>query len=610
MGAVVLGLCLAGAASAQPPANDQACFTCHSAIVRQYQRDHAMARSLGPVDTPPTPGRVENPRNGMRYELSVDGRDRAWLSATYPHGGTRRQQIVGRIGAGVHDVSWATTEVDVITSEPTDRLFFAPVEHITGKGLTLSPFEQSDRGPTAAMDKVLTTACLRCHSQTDVTTLPSSAAARGRVHPAHQLGADAFDHLEPLGCAACHGDATRHLELMRRPEGLRRALEGDDTDLGLRRLASLDPGLQRDVCARCHLDGDAHLDLTRGAFDPSRPLEAQEPNFRIRPDDPDDFRFVGQWERLMESACFKGSPSMTCTSCHQPHSGVAAQGLTSFDTACMSCHSSPEPTCSRSPELTVQTVTGEAARSREGCVDCHVRRSQPFDLPHVRTADHRIRRRIAPPETLPYRKNAGKDGSLEALTDGRLEAALATPAGRRWREGTSALAAFGLGRAEQAVRHLTAFDALPAVAGNDLFVDLESLPQFQILRARLASTTGEGDTLQRLEAVLKLDPADPFTRLTLARRHLEMGELDAAWQKTEQVLADFPNDEHAYFLRVKIAEKRGDPEAIRQALESFVKLWPSDPVAWRKLARFRAGAGDEPGARRAWARAQRLRPGQ
>lgn len=579
-----------------------------------------MARSLGPVDTLPAPGRIENPRNGMRYELSVDGRDRAWLSATYPHGGARRQQIVGRIGAGVFDVSWAATEVDVITSEPTDRLFFAPVEHITGKGLTLSPFEQSDRGPTAAMDKALTPACLRCHSQTDVTALPNAAVAQGRVHPAHQLGADAFDHLEPLGCAACHGDPTRHLELMRRPEVLRRALDRDATDLGLRRLASLDPGLQRDVCARCHLDGDSHLDLTRGAFDPTRPLEAQEPNFRIRPDDPDAFRFVGQWERLVESACFKGSPSMTCTSCHLPHSGVAAQGLSSFDAACMSCHTSPEPTCSRPPELTVQAVTGEAARSRDGCVDCHVRRSQPFDLPHVRTADHRIRRSIPPPETLPYRKNAGTDGPLEALTDGRLNTALDTSEGRRWREGTLALAAFGLGRIEQAAQHLTAFDALqagspqlpdsPGSPGAALFVELESLPQFHIMRARLASITGEGDPLHSLEGVLNLDPADPYTRLTLARRHLETGELDAAWRKTEQVLKDFPNDEHAHFLRVKIAERQGNPEAILKALEEFVTLWPSDPVAWRKLARFRAGAGDQQGARRAWARAQRLRPGQ
>ena len=573
-----------------------------------------MARSLGPVDTPPASGRIENPRNGIRYELSVDGRDRSWLTATYPHGGTRRQQIVGRIGAGVFDVSWAATEVDVITSEPTDRLFFAPVEHITGRGLTLSPFEQSDRGTTAAMGKPLTVACLRCHSQTDVTTLPKAAASKDRVHPAHHLGADAFDYLQPLGCAACHGDPTRHLELMRQPEMLRRALDGDDADLGLRRLASLDPGLQRDVCARCHLDGDAHLDLTGGSFDPSRPLEAQEPNFRLRPNDPDDFRFVGQWERLVESACFKGSPSMTCTTCHQPHVGVAAQGLSSFDTACMSCHTSPESTCSRPADLSVEAVTGEAARSRDGCVDCHVRRSQPFDLPHVRTADHRVRRRIALPESLPYRKTAGTEGPLEALTDGRLDTALATPAGRRWREGTLALATFDLGKAELAADHLAAYDALPvpspSSADHPLFVDLETLAQFQILRAKLVSITGRGNALKSLEKVLELDPADPFVHLTLARRHLEMGELDAAWQKTERVLADFPKDEHAYFLRVKIAEKRGDPEAIRNALESFVKLWPSDPVAWRKLARFRAGAGDEQGARRAWARAQRLRPGR
>ena len=44
-------------------------------------------------------------------------------------------------------------------------------------------------------------------------------------------------------------------------------------------------------------------------------------------------------------------------------------------------------------------MTGGEPRSAAGCVDCHVRRSQPFDLTEVRSADHWIRRRIEPPST-------------------------------------------------------------------------------------------------------------------------------------------------------------------------------------------------------------------
>ncbi|MEO1088363.1 MAG: hypothetical protein AAFY88_29375, partial [Acidobacteriota bacterium] len=118
------------------------CGPCHGEQTLAYQR-HGMSRSLGTVEAPPV-GEVRNPKTGWRYELALED-GASVLTAVAPDGGTRRQKVVGRIGAGIFDRSWAVAELDPLTDEPTDRLFFAPVESITGHGLELSPFEYYER---------------------------------------------------------------------------------------------------------------------------------------------------------------------------------------------------------------------------------------------------------------------------------------------------------------------------------------------------------------------------------------------------------------------------------------------------------------------------------
>jgi hypothetical protein len=104
-----------------------------------------MSRSIGPAGTV-TPGMVTNPANKRRYEIAADTAG-ALLTATDSDGGTRRQRIVGRIGAGIFDTSWVAAEIDSGRGITTSRLFFAPVETVTGHGLQLSPFELHANSP-------------------------------------------------------------------------------------------------------------------------------------------------------------------------------------------------------------------------------------------------------------------------------------------------------------------------------------------------------------------------------------------------------------------------------------------------------------------------------
>ena len=597
-------------------------------MVRAYATEHAMARSLGKPDEALQPGRIDHPFNGMAYELRPidEGGDdgKMLLKGTYPDGGTRIQQVVGRIGAGVYDRSWVTAETDVVTGEITDRLYFAPVEHLTdadGKPrLTLSPFEQSRRfgGRTAGLDKPVTYGCIRCHSGTPVEQLPSAALAHGEVYPPHHLGADAFDVLEPLGCDACHGDSRRHLELMRDPATYQKPLD----DIGLVRLGDLDAGLQRDVCATCHLDGDVHLDLSAIASDHgSMPLEWHEPNLRTRPEDPDAFRFVGQVERLVESSCFQNAAVMTCNTCHDPHRGVASQGSDSFNRACLSCHgdengSETVTSCARPASLRIQDVTGSEPRSAQGCVDCHVRRSSPHDLPGVVTADHKIRRNISPPSAVTYRKNTGLSGPIERITDGRLDDVYSSLDGRRRLAGIYAMAALEMKRSRQEVAdYLERYDRLsresarqknrnPKETAPPWAEDLEESVRFHRTRAQVAGFNSVG--IESLQRALDIAPENPEIRLALADMYLAQGKPQDAWAETERVLKSYPKADRAFALQASIAAALGRPDQIRQALENYVAIWPSDAGAWSYLAKLLEDEGQTERAAEARARAKAL----
>ncbi|MEM7586122.1 MAG: hypothetical protein AAF560_22215, partial [Acidobacteriota bacterium] len=232
------------------PVSMKPCFTCHRDAVASYL-GHGMSRSIGPVGEIEIGG-IDNPASGNRYEMRLDGGE-PWLHASFSDGGVRGQRLVGRIGAGVLDTSWVGEEVDLQTGEPTGRLFFAPIETITGHGPELSPFDLSSQN--IGLDMALTEGCLTCHTTDRMQGLPGAARPQtgtgdGEVFPANALGSDAFEQLSPLTCDACHGDSARHLELMTTPG------ERPPDDIGLRRLADQSAGAQRDVCARCHLQGD------------------------------------------------------------------------------------------------------------------------------------------------------------------------------------------------------------------------------------------------------------------------------------------------------------------------------------------------------------------
>ena len=571
------------------PASMRECHQCHRRVVETFLR-HGMADSLGALPVAPH-GELANPSSGNRYRLEASAAG-GTLTATFPDGGQRRQRLVGRIGAGRLDTSFVATELDPLGHD-TGRLFFIPLEWITGQGLALAPFEQ---GPApAGLDQPVTPRCLECHTD--------EAAALDELYPRNGLGSDALARLRPLDCSTCHGDVARHADLM-----LDRAQPSAEGDIGLTRLSGLPAPEQRDHCARCHLEGDANLVLApRGAG----PLPGTRPTLvPARPGD--DFRFVGQLERLALSPCYRGSPQMTCTSCHLPHTAVAEQGVAAFDEACLRCHAVAD--CSRPATLRVEDVTGAPARSASGCVDCHVRRSQPFDIPGLVSADHFVRRSIPRPATAPYRSAADPSGPLVVFDDGRLAEALATEGGRRWSEGLIALGLAKQQRMAEAGALLARFpapgsDAARAPSAPAGLPPLEASADFHHVRGLVLEALGERAAAEAAYGdALACDPEHPESRVNRGSLRLARGDAAGAAEDASLLAGLHPDSEMPWNLRALVASRAGDGAAAAAALAESAARWPSSAAVWQQLGRLLLARGD-PGARAALERAAVLAPG-
>ncbi len=593
--AVVKGEAVAEITRADVPLSMRSCWTCHRPIVESYL-GHGMAGSLGPVSQTPV-GSVSNPTSGNRYDFDKAG----WLDASLGNGGRRRQKVIGQIGAGIFDISWVTEEIDLNTGAATGRLFFAPAETVTGLGLALSPFE--NHVGSQGLDLALTYDCLTCHTRSDLSALPNAGTGpSGEVYPRNLLGADAFQGLEALDCSACHGEASQHLEIVA-------GTTDGGGEIGISRLGDLPTQSQLDICARCHLQGEARLELV-SEIDGDRALGSQWPTL-VPAQGVDGFRFVSQLERLGLSPCFKGSSEMTCTTCHEPHVSVAQQGLESLEAVCMKCH---QQECSRDSGLRVSQVTGQPARSEAGCVDCHVRRSQPFDLPHIRNADHWIRRRIPKPTEVPHRQFADARGGLEVFDAGGLAAGFETEGGRRWKSGVEALGWMTLGRFEAARSGFEAFPA-PGTRGAVTptapqgWASLETSGIFHELRAVFLQAQGDlPAAVAAYSDALAVDPGRVGARLGRARLSLAGGDLLTVVQDTQVIIDEHPRAEAPWDLRAQMALRVGRPDMAIVALNRSASLWPSNPQVWLQLARALGSQGKAVEAQKALDRARLLNP--
>ncbi|MDO6571084.1 multiheme c-type cytochrome [Gilvimarinus sp. 2_MG-2023] len=173
-----------------------------------------------------------------------------------------------------------------------------------------------------------------------------------------------------VSCAACHGEAKEHLQWAAGEKSI--ANKGYPTYIGpktplfradeqglMKAIANIKPSRQIQVCASCH--------SRRAALSDSSGPDNFHHTFRPALISPDLYHSDGQiwdedyvWGSFLQSKMFKAG--VTCTNCHNPHSGELKLAE---NQVCTQCHSQEVYDKTKHHGHNV----GEAGSA---CVDCHM----------------------------------------------------------------------------------------------------------------------------------------------------------------------------------------------------------------------------------------------
>lgn len=331
----------------------QACRRCHAEQYESYsqtahsQSFHETGKSVGPAD-----GRFDHQASSRNYESYHDGE-------TLRH----RETLVSRenetiavtdipikyvVGSGEHARSYLYE---------SDGFFFqSPMTWYS----QIDRWEMSpgyDKADHKSFTRTVSQDCLFCH----VGMIERSTDNAGKFRVVEQ----------PIGCERCHGPGQSHVSF--------HAGKGPDAII---HPAKLSREKSEAICQQCHLQ--AWVSVTAPAIDqwdfrPGQSLLEVRSDYQI--DGQDEFKIVGHVEQLHRSACYLGSDTLTCITCHDPHHSVPQQNRKKHNReACLTCHTSRA--CG------VDLIDRQHENDND-CAACHMPKL-PTNVTHAALHHHRI----------------------------------------------------------------------------------------------------------------------------------------------------------------------------------------------------------------------------
>lgn len=337
----------------------KACQSCHRDQFDTYlETSHSRALSrVDPAREPPD-GSFDHPLSGRRYRaFREDGR--LWHEEMLSVAGREALELTKlpleyAVGSGHFGKTYLCENEGFLVESPIT--WYEP-RHAWG----MSP--GYDAPHHSSFGRVVPENCLLCHA--------------GLVETAADTELKMRLVEEAIGCERCHGPGKAHVERQRAGG---ESSERDDSIVNPRKLSRK---LSEAICQQCHLQAEIHV-VGRGVrmsdFRPGRPLEPYRCEFRIRKPG-SGMTVVGHFEQLAKSACYRGSESLTCITCHDPHGPVAREDRAAhYRTVCLSCHA--DEAC-KLPQADRQQ------RSNNDCVRCHMPGTKT-EVPHVAFTHHHI----------------------------------------------------------------------------------------------------------------------------------------------------------------------------------------------------------------------------
>ncbi|MBI3569396.1 MAG: hypothetical protein HY084_14445 [Gemmatimonadetes bacterium] len=193
-------------------------------------------------------------------------------------------------------------------------LYELPVSYLTAtNGWINSP---GYRDGEVDFGRVITTRCLECHATSFLAVRTDSGLRYDTQR--FQLG---------ISCEKCHGDARQHV-------AWHTAHPADTVAHDIVNPAKIDRDLRMDVCALCHSGGRPQ----RTASFTYRAGERLDKYLASHPDTATALPDVhgDQVGLLRRSKCFRSSPNMSCSTCHDVHTVQRDPDVLSGK--CLQCH--------------------------------------------------------------------------------------------------------------------------------------------------------------------------------------------------------------------------------------------------------------------------------
>ncbi|MGK0358698.1 MAG: tetratricopeptide (TPR) repeat protein [Bradymonadia bacterium] len=519
------------------PVAPEVCADCHPDQVEGYLKS-GMARSLyRPKGRAPiedfTKATITNPPFAYRAFIDADGRWWQEETVTGKSGYARRVEVQYIVGSGNHTRSYI--------GRVEGELIELPLTWYVKRALwDMSPGYKG--GGNQRFDRPIKPECLFCH--TGLTPLKPQTVA-GYMEPL----------LEGIGCDRCHGDG--HAHVAQRAAG--KGPPPGQPDPSIFNPKRQSPAIQLRVCQQCHLQGEARV-LMQGrrwdTYDPSTPLADFLSIFEYAETGGDTFSIASHGQRMAMSACFKESAgTLSCTTCHDPHSPESARASKA---ACVGCHSPAD-------HKPAGAVAAKACKSpdhaTQSCAKCHLRKAGTSDIPHVTFTDHWIRIRPEAP--------VGEPPFVLGLTD-RLAGDRTTPS-----------------TAKALNREAIAHARLWRLHGRDA----------HLFKA-----------LTLLENAVRADESDARVWTELAKVQSGLGNLPAAlgaMMKATQIEPGHPI--HLTDL-AELFEAAGQINEAEATLRAALATDPTSRIAWGNLANVLQKMGRFPDAEQAYAKADALAP--
>jgi len=242
-----------------------------------------------------------------------------------------------------------TERIDVVTGSGRrgqtylfwkgDLLFQLPVTYWTETDGWVNSPSYPDGSPH--FDKDIIPRCLECHASYFEWMPPPVNRYR---KTSLVLG---------IMCEKCHGPGQKHVALHRQtphlPAGTPEAIVNP---------TKLDRDRQTDVCGLCH-SGNGMPIAPSLSFLPGDDLRDYIDIPYVSAEDAVDVH-GNQVQLLRKSRCFQSTTTLTCTTCHDPH--TTQRDAAAFSSTCLTCHQAKQ--CGEFPKLGEKISTN--------CIDCHM----------------------------------------------------------------------------------------------------------------------------------------------------------------------------------------------------------------------------------------------